>query len=652
MQSAAVALWFGFTSALPIAWAADPLSGLEDLALPELREQRARLEDLRAQLSELPPAPSDQSTERIGWHSRLGRDPKSPHSITVDLGAVAEFDALALIPANVAIGTHSGPGYGFPVRFRVEAFDGDPAALPVTLADFTASDFPNPGNLPIVIETPSARGRFVRVTATHLFVRDGFASFALGEFMVLRGQQNLAAGAPVRVSDNYANAPVWQPENATDGQSVLGPPLHIEPTPGNGFHSTIARHADSAKWVQLDLGASRPIGEVRLHAARPRDFPPRRGFGFPVRFRVEASSREDFAQPTLLATWTDHDFPNPGENPVTIVAHDIQARLVRVTATQLWERNEDFIFALSEMEVFSGGENIARGAAVMASDHLETGSWSEAQLNDGFTSQGRILVLPEWLRGLSRRREVLRECANLEEAMPALTAQALRRLALTSGGAVAVAAATFAIWMARKRRKYQQELAHLRQRIAADLHDEIGSNLGSIALLARLAVDQQTADVRADLADIQRIAQETADSMRDIVWLIQPGPRDASDLIARMREVAGSLLAGIDWRFQAEAVAGPFSLDFERQVFLLFKEALNNIRKHSHARQVTIHVGQRNGEFVLRISDDGAGFDPAAATGGLGLASMRHRAEVIAASLHLDSKPNYGTQLELRARLA
>lgn len=632
--------------------AGDPAGALARLLSAPLRAQEAHIAALSAELESLPLEPGDQTTERIGWHSRLSRDPAVSKSITADLGEAMDFDAVALVPANAAIGTHAGPGYGFPVRFRVEVLDESASALPMTLADATGADFAPPGNLPVVIEAPGARGRYVRVTATRLFARDGFASFALGELMVLRGSRNLAAGAKVLTSDNYANAPAWEPANATDSQSVLGPPIHLEATPGNGYHGTVAKDEATTKWVQLDLGSVQPLDEVRLYAARPKDFPPRRGFGFPLRFRVEAGASADLAQPITLGEWTGVDFPNPGENPVLIPCRDVSAQFVRVTATRLWERDKDFIFALGEMEVFSGGENVARSAKVSALDNLETGGWSAARLNDGFTSQGRLIALDGWLRGLSRRREVRDQLAALQSALPPLVAAAWLRLALLSAGGIVLALVAAGAWSAYRRREYQRELARLRQRIAADLHDEIGSNLGSIALLARLASDQKASDARADLTDIQRIAQETADSMRDIVWLIQPGPRSAPDLIARMREVAAQSLADVDWSFEAGEIAGPFSLDFERQVFLLYKEALNNIRKHAHARRVAIRIAQQSGELVLTIVDDGAGFDPAAATGGHGLASMQHRAELLGAHLSLRSQPANGTQVELRAQLA
>jgi signal transduction histidine kinase len=627
----------------------EPGEALARWVSPELRAQEARTKSLQAELNRLPAAPLDQSTERLGWHSSFAFRPESAaKSIAVDLGSAAEFDAVALVPVHVFSGADPGPGYGFPVRFRVEALDDASAGLPKLLADFTSADFPNPGDLPVVIETPGAKGRFVRITATKLFSSGGRGLFALGELMVLRGERNVAASRPVLASDNYENPPVWQPANATDSQSVLGPPLHVERTTGHGFHSEIARTEAAVKWVQLDLGAARPLDEIRLYAPRPNDFPPRSGFGFPVRFRVEASDAADCSASKVLFSSEDRDVPNPGENPVVIPADGATARFVRVTATRLWPRAHDYIFALAELEVFSEGHNIALSATISASDKLEVGTWSASRLNDGFTSQGRLVNLAEWLRGLSRRRELIHEIAVLERARPELVSAAWRRLGF--GGIATAAVATFVVMAAvwKQRLRQRRDLARLRRQIAADLHDEIGSNLGSIALLARLGANGDSAEARGELGEIQRIAEETAESMRDIVRLITPGRHDAAGLVAQLREIANRMLPGLECQFEATAVSGPFPLECERHLVLFYKEALHNIRKHARAKNVAIACSQERGEFRLRLADDGCGFDERAIKPGHGLASLRQRARQLGGELLLDSAPGSGTCLELR----
>ena len=589
---------------------------------------------------------------RVGWHSTFSRGERAAdvlQSVVVDLGASGAFDSVVLVPVNVAYGSHPGPGYGFPRRFRIESADDAEFSMPLVLADFGGADFQNPGSLPVCVETPGARGRFVRVTATRLFSRGNEALFALGELIVWRGPVNISAGAMCRTSSNYENAPTWQPGNLTDGQTVLGPPVIIGPTPGNGYHSLERQPEFSEKWVQLDLGSTQPIDEVRLFAARPRDFPVRPGFGFPKRFRVEASEMEDFAKRVSLVEFADADCESPGDNPFVVAARGISARYVRVTATRLWARHNDFVFALSEMEVFSGGRNIALGATPSALEDINMPNWRLMFLNDGFTSAGWLTDWSGWLRGLSRRREVMQELAALEAAREPLVTAAFWRLGKWTAVAAGGVALLGAWWSVRQRKARRRELAKLRQRIAGDLHDEIGSNLGSIAMLANLASDH--GDNKPEIAEIQRIAQETADSMRDIVWLIQPGRGNSSDLAGRMREIALKQLAGSECVFEAEGVCGPFSLDFERQVILFFKEALNNIRKHARARRIGIRLTQNGRDFSLLIADDGEGFDMATPRHGHGLVSMNHRAGLIGATLAVESSPSKGTHLALHARI-
>ncbi len=163
------------------------------------------------------------------------------------------------------------------------------------------------------------------------------------------------------------------------------------PSPSNGYHSAIHATPEATAWVQADLGRSVPIEEIRLVPARPVDFADTRGFGFPVRFRVEVSEDPTFAKGRTIAVADEErpDVPNVEDEPYVARADGRPARFVRVTAGRLWKRTNDYIFALSELEVISGGENVARGAAVSALDSIEGGLWGRAHLVDGFDSRRR-----------------------------------------------------------------------------------------------------------------------------------------------------------------------------------------------------------------------------------------------------------------------
>jgi len=179
-------------------------------------------------------------------------------------------------------------------------------------------------------------------------------------------------------------------------------------SPSNGYHSNIEPKSDVAKWVQVDLGRSVSIDEVRLVPARPTDFPDTPGFGFPLRFKVELSEDADFSRAQLLADHMREDFKNPGDVAVTFAGDArlaSKARYIRVTATKLWERTRDYVFALGELQVLSEGTNIARGATVTALDSIESGRWSKKNLVDGYSSRDRLVDVAPTPAQLAQRRE-------------------------------------------------------------------------------------------------------------------------------------------------------------------------------------------------------------------------------------------------------
>lgn len=620
------------------------------LLSPKFRQLEARERALRLESRSLPLSPVSQQSERIGWHSTFSSNPNATKWLQVDLGRVQPFDSVTLVPVDVAYGTHAGPGFGFPVRFRVEASDEAAFSEPRLLSAFDGEDFPNPENSPVFLETPGAEGRYVRVTATRLWPRGDLALLALGEVVILHGEADLAAGAPVIASDAYNNPPAWQPANATDGQTVLGAPIEVMTTPGNGWHATIARAPDTTKWVQVDLGRDVPLDEVRLYPARPKDFPARRGFGFPPRFRVEVSDDAEFTHPRMIMDRTQADFENPAENAVIVPAGGKEARFVRVTATRLWARSNDFIFALAELEVWSAGENVARSGVVTSLDSIEAASWSRRFLNDGYNSQGRIVPLPEWLRGLSRRREVEFEMGRIATA-ERQTAEAIARASVGWGiGVIVFIAAVLAVWLRYRTRVRRREMEQLRLRIAGDLHDEIGSNLGSIALLSQMAL-RDPGEAQGDLAEINRVARETADSMRDLVWFIKPSKLEAGDFVAKLRETAATMLAGVEWTFEGTVPAEAWPLELKRQVFLIFKEALHNIRRHASASRVQIRFAEESGMMEMVVEDNGRGFTTNGSSSGHGLVSMRQRAEALGGSLVLDSGIGSGAGVTLKVKV-
>ena len=156
-----------------------------------------------------------------------------------------------------------------------------------------------------------------------------------------------------------------------------------------GYHSAIASQGDDAKWVQVDLGRSLALERVVLRPAYDDFNNIGAGFGFPRRYRVEFSDDAEFHGSVVLTNATAADVPNPGIKPQVIAAGGRSGRFLRVTATQLAPRSDDFIFALAELEAFdTTGTNRAAHAVVSARDSIEAPPrWQRSNLVDGATPE-------------------------------------------------------------------------------------------------------------------------------------------------------------------------------------------------------------------------------------------------------------------------
>ncbi len=150
-----------------------------------------------------------------------------------------------------------------------------------------------------------------------------------------------------------------------------------------GYRSLPSAVATTPKWIQLDLGQSLPITAVRLRGVTHTVD---ENLGFPRRYQLEVADRADFSDARIVAS-TDKE-TNSWAGLIELPLKDITARYVRFTATQLRVFHGEACLAISQIEVLSGGRNIAPTAKITASDTLEDASWSLAAINDGLGIPG------------------------------------------------------------------------------------------------------------------------------------------------------------------------------------------------------------------------------------------------------------------------
>ncbi|MEO8150936.1 MAG: tetratricopeptide repeat protein [Bacteroidia bacterium] len=213
-----------------------------------------------------------------------------------------------------------------------------------------------------------------------------------------------------------------------------------------------------------------------------------------------------------------------------------------------------------------------------------------------------------------------------------------------------------------KQLEQQTALINHRKQISADLHDDIGSTLSSISIYSEAMKNKYKAgdyDKAMQLAEeIGNNSREMMENMSDIVWSINPGKDDLQQISNRMQAAATNLLSQKD-------IATEFLMDDKlstvlipmqarKNFYLIFKEAINNIAKYAACKNVTVEFLNQSNHLILKISDDGKGFDTTMSPtelvevlGGNGLKNMQLRADEINGVLKINSTLNKGTEIIL-----
>ena len=231
------------------------------------------------------------------------------------------------------------------------------------------------------------------------------------------------------------------------------------------------------------------------------------------------------------------------------------------------------------------------------------------------------------------------------------------------GLAAAGAAGAVARYLIRKRlqRKFeqyeqQQALARERARIARDIHDDLGARLTQITLLSELSSGDQRGELGANARKIALASREMAESLDEIVWAVNPEHDTLPGVIEYLSQSADEFLEETTIRLRLntprEIPPCKISAQMRHQLFLAFREALNNAVKHAGASEIQIDVAVTEGRLQVTIADNGAGFEPRPnETGRNGLRNMRHRLETIGGSFDLTTQPGLGTRVQLAVDL-
>ena len=198
------------------------------------------------------------------------------------------------------------------------------------------------------------------------------------------------------------------------------------------------------------------------------------------------------------------------------------------------------------------------------------------------------------------------------------------------------------------------KIERIRLNISRDLHDEIGSNLSSICVESQVLMenDQIKPAEKEHLSIIKKTSVETMQAMRDIIWFINPENEWSEDLILKMKEAAANSLIEIEWSFDSpkEINLTGLNLEAKRNIFLIYKEILTNICKHSKATSCSIAIITQPKMFKMVIIDNGIGFDYDILPRKSGLINIQKRAEQIHGKSEINSIIGSGTTIVFEIR--
>lgn len=246
--------------------------------------------------------------------------------------------------------------------------------------------------------------------------------------------------------------------------------------------------------------------------------------------------------------------------------------------------------------------------------------------------------------------------ALLEKEQELKTLELARQQAIQTGVIIAVilifiiAALLVNRYRIQNKVKRQAEIESMRNSLARDLHDDIGSTLSTINIISKIAMRENPHGNSQHLNRISEQSSQMMESMADMVWSINPLNDSIEKVIVKMKVFAGEILEpkNINYQFAIEPVNG-LSLDAEKRknLFLLFKEAINNAAKYSEATDLVISIKKTNQHMTLTVADNGKGFVEEQVAHGNGLRNMKARATSLQADFRLKTGPNQGTRVEV-----
>lgn len=632
-----------------------PVLDLEKLDKAPLSDLEQRAATIDQQLEQLAHLSMLSGVGAISYRSRPYSESKQTEWVQIELGQETPIDSIVLVPA---IWRDTKAGFisnGFPVRFKLIAGVGKDNQGTV-IASFDKEDNLLPRIAPLIIPC-STKASWLRLEVSELSPRrlDNRFNLEIAEILVFNGQENVALRKPVTALFNTPN------ERGARKRSYLVDgflPYLMDAGRGSQSIAFISQTEKSNQAsITIDLEKPYPLDRIHLHSADfshtvPQASPA--GFGTPERILVEGANQADFSDAITLVECIHKSIYDKGP----IIIHRFpkkNCRYVRLTATQPFIFTEEgvsrHLIGFAEIEIFSNGINVAANKTPVAKLMTKQSTLrSLASLTDNSNLYGSLLPTRQWVEELALRHD-------LEKELPRIEAQIVSRYAKqkTQLGrllwlvAILSVGIGFTILIGRMLR--MRQASGIKERLAADLHDELGANLHTIGLLSDLSKKMiHTPEKLIKLLDRIRIFTERSGTAARHCTNMLEAKGICEDLVDEMTRSSRRLLTDLDYdiAFSGEDLLDTLTARRRIDLFLFFKESLTNVLRHSGATKVSILLIAEKNKIILTITDNGQGFE---AGKDKIPASIRRRTRLLGACVDVEHPPKGGTRITLKLKI-
>jgi len=614
-----------------------------------------RVSEIDSELEKLSRLSLRSGPGSIGWRSNAHLESAHPEWIQIELGRETPIDEIVLVPAiwrDPKIGFRAD---GIPLEFRIIVGTSHNTNGTV-VASYGARDHLLPRIAPVVVSFLKTTASWVRVEATALSPRawDGKFELQLAEIMVFNGQENVALHKPVHTSaDNFPEGDVGarKKQYLVDG---FVPYLMNAAQGSQSIAMVSAIGIGDHPWLMIDLGTIQPLNRIHLHATDVDDNVPQAvpaDFGIPRRLLVEGALRPDFSDAVRLVEYHMESFYNVG--PIIMLPFpETACRYVRLTAIEpfigVMGGVRGSLIGAAEIELFAKGQNVAHGKPVTASFKLNDPDRSFSALTDGLNLYGNILPIRDWMEQLARRH-------NLETERPIIVGELSHHYARQTvylkwlGWLAALFGFGICVTFLIDRIIRLRQVARIKERLAADLHDELGADLHTIGLLSDLAGEttNSSEELQSFHQRIREVTQQTGIALRHCTDMLSADGLFIG-LVADLQRAAQRIMAKLehDIEIQGEEQLNRLKPRTRVDLLLFYKECLVNISRHSNATKFVTRLTADDKVIHLTVSDNGRGLIDSE---GDGIPkSLKRRARLLGAQVTAESLAAGGTRINLK----